>query len=46
MVDADDAQRRSLGARCQGNWYRGLVEGSGDGIYRDRVVGVCAVRLG
>lgn len=44
MVDADDTQRRALGARCQGDWHSGLVEGSGDGIYRDGVVGVCTIK--
>lgn len=44
MVNADHAQGWALAARRQGHGDRGLVEGRGDVVDGDRVVGVRAVR--
>lgn len=43
MVNADDAQRRTLGASRQGDGYSRLVEGGGDIIHGNGVVRVGAV---
>lgn len=44
VVDADHAQGRALGARGQCDRHSRLVEGGGDVVDGDWVVGICSVK--
>lgn len=43
VINADHAERRALAAAWQSHRHCGLIEGSGDVVDRDRVVGVRAI---